>query len=118
MAEVLGIPTIDIFSFAHLQPFFGKPLGVPNPVAYLPQMATALPTNMVRSGPRFQLAKQHLVMPCTRLVSEVLLLQDYLDSLAADHMSDRQCRRQPEANEQAEMRFSVPIFMMYVLRRI
>ena len=36
LGELLGIPTVDILSFAPLQPFFAKAIGIPNPVAYLP----------------------------------------------------------------------------------
>ena len=57
-------------------------------------------------------AKQHMVMPCTHLVSEMLMIQNQFNLLAEDHMGDGQCKHKPEANRQAEMRFSAPAFLL------
>ena len=51
LEDALNITSIDVFSFAPLQPMFGDDASIPNPAAYLPQLGSGLNTNMVSPEP-------------------------------------------------------------------
>ena len=47
LEDALDIPSVDVFSFAPLQPMFGDYVSTPNPAAYLPQLGSGLNPNIV-----------------------------------------------------------------------
>lgn len=46
LEDALDIPSVDVFSFAPLQPMFGDYVSTPNPAAYLPQLGSGLNPNI------------------------------------------------------------------------
>ena len=46
-AQILGIPHVDVLTTGVLQPFFASKYSIPNPIAYMPQMTSASPPDVV-----------------------------------------------------------------------